>query len=284
MPRKGRRLSLTFFDTQEGPGAELFRLCREITADGRICKDDFFRLRAWLQANRDCQLPAVAFLCEAMDRITADKIVTREELADLYRRIERILPPEDRALARENRRRYLQKLKEERKRQEERLREAERQERLRRQPVLELDFQVAGVQYEGRGLTIKLFAVAGDPVYLVRDRNNRYSVNAVQVRLANGRMIGFVPESVAPQLAPLLDTGHRYRARIKKILTFADPPIPDIEGQVFHPEAPHEGLVDPNYIPPVQQTGCLPALVAVGIAMWPIAVAASGIFGFPWPR
>lgn len=277
MPGKKRRLSLSYFDTREGPGAELLNLCREITADGRISKEDFLRLRKWLEENRNCPLPAVGFLCEAIDRAAADKIVTRDELADLYRRIERILPPEDRALAREKRRQYLQQLKEEQKKRQAALREAERQERLRREPVMRLDFDVAGVRYEGRGTIVKLYARAGDPVYLVRDYQNPFSINAVKVCLANGYQIGFVPEPLAERLAPLLDSGHRYRAWIKKILTRAHPPLPIIEAEVYHPEALRQDLIDPSYVPPLRRAGCLPLLVLAAVVIIVIAITLTAL-------
>jgi hypothetical protein len=39
-------------------------------------------------------------------------------------------------------------------------------------------------------------------------------------------MIGFVPEDHAVDLAPLLDSGHKYIARVKKVLTGGRSPIP----------------------------------------------------------
>jgi hypothetical protein len=71
--------------------------------------------------------------------------------------------------------------------------ERQAQERLRDSPIGGANFMVAGVLYEGRARVIADYARAGDPAYLIRDRSNPHSRNAIEIRLENGMQVGFVP-------------------------------------------------------------------------------------------
>jgi hypothetical protein len=97
---------------------------------------------------------------------------------------------------------------------------------------------VAGVHYEGRAETVRAHCCDGDAVWLVRELRNRFSRNATLIRLENGLTIGYVPESEAVRLAPILDQGSRQAASIKKILTGGRAPIPVIWGRLYAPDAP----------------------------------------------
>ena len=105
---------------------------------------------------------------------------------------------------------------------------------------------VAGARYEGRDKVIARYARAGDTVYLVRDPANRYSRNAIEVRLANGLQIGFVPEEFAVELAPLLDGGALHVAVITKILDRGKTPIPVVDVDLYNRDAQVTGLVGPG--------------------------------------
>ena len=59
-----------------------------------MSKDEFIELTRWLRANRNSDLPSIAFLVATVEQIIADLKVTREEQARLYKAIETILPPE----------------------------------------------------------------------------------------------------------------------------------------------------------------------------------------------
>src|SRR5262245_12512233 len=210
------RLSLTKTQIQAGIGAELLALCQSMTEDGSLSKDEIIALRSWLAANRSSDLPAVAFLTGTVEHIIADGKVTKDERRDLYKAIEAVLPPEARKQAAEKR-----KVAEAREvgleraqRQEQRRQEQE--ERERKRPVASANFMVAGVHYEGRPEVIRQYVEDGDHVYLARDPHNRYSRNAVEIRLRNGMQIGFVPEDDAVDLAPLLDQGCPHQAHVTR--------------------------------------------------------------------
>lgn len=53
-------------------------------------------------------------------------------------------------------------------------------------------------------------------VDLVRNPNNQYDSNAIEVR-SLGRMVGHLPREVAANLAPLMDTGKQYKATIYQV-------------------------------------------------------------------
>ncbi len=58
--------------------------------------------------------------------------------------------------------------------------------------------------------------VRGDEVVLERDPSNEYDPNAIRV-IANGHWIGFVPRDTARDLAPLLDEGIPFKAKIQAV-------------------------------------------------------------------
>jgi hypothetical protein len=123
-------------------------------------------------------------------------------------------------------------------------------------------------------LSFKCTGRAGDEVFLVRDPSNKYSRFAVEVLLAAGHQIGYVPETDVRELAPLLDSDRPYRAHIKKILTGGRAPIPVVVADVFRVEATVTGLrrrADaPTRIaaPTVQgKAGCAGAVAFVGATL-----------------
>ena len=108
---------------------------------------------------------------------------------------------------------------------------------------------VAGVRYEGRPQIISRYASPDDAVYLIRDRKNTFSRNAVEVRLSNGMQIGFVPEDYATDVAPLLDSGLPHDAFITKILTGGRSPIPVVQAYVYRADAGGAELVFEKDVP-----------------------------------
>src|SRR5262249_33224538 len=153
-----------------------------------------------------------------LERVLADGKVTREERKELYAAIEKVLPPEARKEAVANRKEVEAEEKAAERREQEEQKERERAERARRRPVYSMNFMVAGVPYEGRDEVVRRYVAEGDTVYLARDPHNRYSRNAIEVRLANGLQIGFVPEDYAPEAAPFLDGDHPHKAEVVKII------------------------------------------------------------------
>ena len=96
---------------------------------------------------------------------------------------------------------------------------------------------VAGVMHEGRAALVERFVAEADTVYLAREPQNRFSPNAIAVRLTNGLDIGYIPESEAIHLAPVLDEGALHSAAIKKILRGRSAPIPVVWGELYSAQA-----------------------------------------------
>jgi hypothetical protein len=198
-----------------------------VTEDGSLSKQEIVDIRDWLVRNRDSDLPAVQFLFETLKRIVADGIVTKEERTELYKAIETVLPVEARKQAKEQR----------------------QEVETLNGPVWSANFMVAGVFYEGRAAIISRFVHDGDRVFLVRDRANKFSRNAVEVRLQNGLQIGFVPEEEAVDAAPYFDQGFWHRALCTKILTGGRSPIPVVQAYLHRAEARIEGAVPESGVP-----------------------------------
>jgi hypothetical protein len=112
---------------------------------------------------------------------------------------------------------------------------------------------VAGVRYEGRPEVIARHCVVNDVAYLYRDRANRFSGNAVEVRLSNGMQAGYVPEELAREIAPLLNSGHRHRAYVKKILVGGRVPIPVIIADLFLADCDLSDAVAEHQVPAAQR-------------------------------
>jgi len=216
----------------------------------------------------------VALLRETVERILADGRVTSQEREDLYRAIETVLPPDIRDSVRGTR------LSRERGVKVARLppesaREPQSEAETRNTPVDVRDFMVAGVRYEGRPNIVSEFAREGDVAFLVRDRSNAFSRNAVEVRLSNGMQAGYVPEEHAVDVAPLLDAGHNHIAYVKKILTGGRTPIPVIVASLFSLDADRPDAISEHQVPrkpsvsassltaAPKKSGCLLALVVL---------------------
>ena len=103
------RVSLSKKQRESTTGSELLNLCRSITADGTISKDEIIALTSWLKANRASDLPAIQFLVPLVQKIVADGRVTRDEQIQLFQAIEKVLPPEDRKVAVQERRAFERK-------------------------------------------------------------------------------------------------------------------------------------------------------------------------------
>lgn len=87
------RVYITDSELKTDQGSKLLDLCLEITRDGKIDLDEIKALRAFLRANKEkSPVKAVSYLNEIMDRITADKTIDKDELAELHAAIERVIP------------------------------------------------------------------------------------------------------------------------------------------------------------------------------------------------
>lgn len=81
-------------DTQAAKLNELVQLCQTILEDGKISLDEIKDLLRWLRAHRNLDIPAVRSLVDVMQRITADKVVTPEEKAELQVVLQKMLGDE----------------------------------------------------------------------------------------------------------------------------------------------------------------------------------------------
>ncbi|MGP6157041.1 MAG: DEAD/DEAH box helicase, partial [Vulcanimicrobiaceae bacterium] len=81
--------------------------------------------------------------------------------------------------------------------------------------AVEFYTKVAGVSYEGRQGFIAGLS-AGEPLELVRARENPHDSNAVEVRF--GRLhVGFLRREIARRIAPNMDRGERYTASVGSV-------------------------------------------------------------------
>jgi len=261
-----RRVSITKAQRQTAAGADLISLCQTVTEDGSLSDDEVAALRQWLTHYENADLPARELLFQTIERIVADGKVTPEERIELYQTLETVLPPDVRDLVR-NKRKMAEKQESELRRAErEAARALEKEVRRRNTPLESYDFMVAGSKYEGRPEVISRHARAGDAVILARDPSNRFSRNAIEVRLKNAMQIGFVPEEEAVDMARLLDSRHPYEAHIKKVLTGGRWPVPVVVAKVHPKDWEGPGSVSrskPSRKALQQPEGCGTTLVAV---------------------
>jgi hypothetical protein len=260
-----RRLSITKLQRQSAAGADLIALCQTVTEDGSLSEEEVAGLRQWLDDHASTDLPARDYLFHTVAQIVADGRVTLEERRELYRAIETILPSDLRNPVTAKRRELEQAATDKARAEREAGKQAQREERERSRPIGSWNFMVAGVRYEGRPQVIARYASPDDVVYLIRDRENRYSRNAVEVRLSNGMQIGFVPEDYATDVAPLLNSGLPHDAFITKILTGGRSPIPVVQAYVYRADAAGAELVFekdvPAKVPPPHASGCAVVLL-----------------------
>jgi hypothetical protein len=240
-----RRVALTKAQSETEVGAELLSLCQTVTADDSLSEAEVASLREWLGERRGEDLPAISRLIPVVERIVAAARVARDECRELFMAIETLLPPDLRGVAKAARR-TIEEREEERTRLDKELQKHVRDERARNRPIARLEFMVAGSRFDGRPATLQRFARDSDPAFLVRDAGNGRSRNATQVRIAGGHQIGFVPEEIASDLAPLLEGAHPYTAEIRKILAGGRSPIPVVVAVVYRTDSTVVDIVRPD--------------------------------------
>lgn len=240
---KNRRLSLTKTQRHTAAGAELLALCQTATEDGSLSDEEIAGLCEWLKDNKGTDLPAILFLTETVESILSDGRVTKEERNALYSAVEAILPPDVRKGAVSNRRAVEREEQSAKRREREAQRQKAAAERERNRPAGSWNFMVAGVRYENRPALIKQYVEEDDPAFIIRDRGNGFSRNAIEVRVSNGVQVGYVPEDYACEIAPLLDRGYRHEAYFTKLLTAGRSPIPVVQTYIYRPDATAEGAI-----------------------------------------
>ncbi len=229
-----KRLSLTRADIETTAGLELLQVLQSIADDGQLTEEEVKGLRSWLATNAATNLPSHEYLTTVINEVLRDDIITDDEFKLLHDAVLRVLPPELRSIADLRRREQRKRSSEERKQQrnEEALRG--REERDRNRPLERADFMIAGATIGEDRREACEGCCEDDVVSLVREPDNPYDSNAILVICEDGSDLGYVPRTLAKDLAPLLDGGARQEFKVKKLLgTSSDRIIPVIVGCLY---------------------------------------------------
>lgn len=81
---------------------------------------------------------------------------------------------------------------------------------------MELHTKIAGVAFEGRAQYVRKIKV-GQILRLRRNKDNPYDSNAIEVINTYSNMLGFIPKDIAAQLAPKIDEGCLYIAKVLSV-------------------------------------------------------------------
>lgn len=231
-PRK--RLSLTKTDVHTTAGLELLQVLQSITDDGHLQEAEVLQLREWLTTNVAVALPSREYLTDVINDVLSDGVITEDEYKVLHDAVLRVLPPELRSIADLRRREKRKEDREAKKQSQEEEKQRQRDERDRNRPLQRADFMIAGATIgEERRMACES-CCDDDPVMLVREPDNDYDKNAIQVVDAGGDVLGYVPRDLAADLAPLMDNGAKQDFRVKKLLeTSSERIIPVIVGALY---------------------------------------------------
>jgi hypothetical protein len=220
-----RQVTLSKAERETPVGRELISLLTGLSADGNVSREEMERLRAWLEVDRGIEFPALSFLHETIEQISADGEVTEDELDLLALAIERVLPKEIRlaaAATRKQARETRRTAERERKRRATITARAEKRAaqaaaRFREGVLYRSEFAVRGAfrSEERREACERLSE--GDTVTLEREPDNSHDTNAVLVLGDADCELGYVPREKARELAPLLDAGAEADAVVRRL-------------------------------------------------------------------
>lgn len=243
------RKSLTKSQLATASGIELLEILKQATADGRLDEPEIRSLSAWLSSRSDANMPGAKHLREIASRVLEDGVISPEEAREMHEEIERVLPPELRRDAIAKRRAVeaeeraaLKRRVEEELAQLRSQRAAELEIELANRPEMTFDFLVAGVAHEGRRYRVEevIDGIEDRRVTLRRDRFNPYDSNAIHVYI-DGLEVGYVPRDDASEMAPLLDSGQKYSAYVKKTWDACQYPVPVIVASIYPSGSPAVG-------------------------------------------
>ena len=84
------------------------------------------------------------------------------------------------------------------------------------------EVQVAGVTYSNDDGSSRQHVVSmchvDEHLLLIRDPGNQYDGNAIKVCRTTGAQLGFIPASVAANLAPLMDSGMKFTVIVENVV------------------------------------------------------------------
>lgn len=230
------RLWLTKSQIQAGAGAELLALCQSLTETGSISDVGACELRRWLLEHRSADLPSVEFLMSVVEQIVTDSIVIPEQRKTVYKAVETVLPPKARKTAVAHQKAVEVIEREQTQAAREAGEQHARDKKERNRPLASANFMVVGLDHENGSVLIHAYANSGDRVFLIRDRQNKFSRNAVEIRLQDGYQIGFVAEADAIEFAHLLDKGCLHHAFVTKVLEGRRSQIPVVQAHLYRSE------------------------------------------------
>lgn len=237
------RVYLSSAELATDSGKSLLELATRIVADGMIDLEEIKELRKWLKTNHEqSSANSIGYLAEMMNRITADSVIDRDELFELHRAIERVIPATHRTAGVQARKKReadrKQRIKEQReveKKQQAELATAQRERELKeyeaanRKTIRHEFAKVAGVTFQNEDGTerqdVLRFCNPGEQLILVRDIDNDFSCNAVEVRRLNGLQLGYAPEYLAERICDEMEDDKNVHGILKQITggTFAKP-------------------------------------------------------------
>lgn len=237
-----RRISLKKSDLELGLAAELLLFLQNITSDGRISEAEAHDLRVWLRNPGLPKLPGLVCLNEIIEHVLADGCVSDEEQETLYRTIEKVLPPEDRRMAREHRKAAseIDKLK------VRTAKEEQKKLKLLNKPILEYDIMVAGARHGNRQTNIFAYAKRNAKLVLEREPDNPNDPNAIRVVYPPDHLFGYVPMEYTEMLAQRLDAGMQTKAWVKKVIEGPSHDIPVVIIEVYDKESTAPGIARAN--------------------------------------
>lgn len=234
-----QRVSLSKKQMQTPDGAELHTLLQAIKSDGQLSKAEIVQLIGWLRTHRNCDLPAAAYLNAAIEQIVADKVITLEEMAELHKAIEKVMPGESRESAIDSRKAVESEAKQKDKAAKIAEKHAERVRRdiEREQRRFEGANQPAGFFSKIYGVThqnndgthrqslIRDYVRPGMVLIHRREPDNPYDEWAISLWVKakllwifeTERQVGYINSNVSEDLGPHLDEGGWVRITVKEV-------------------------------------------------------------------
>ncbi|MGH8261802.1 MAG: HIRAN domain-containing protein [Steroidobacteraceae bacterium] len=199
-------------------------------ADGVLTPRELEALRAWLERSGEVEVPSRTFVRGVIEHILARGRIAPADLQALGRALEPSLPAPLR-----HRPTALRLVG------NDWMPDADENatERARNGILASAWFMVASGPGGRRTPAVPHSARAGEPVLLVRERESRGSrgENAIEVRTANGKPLGYVPSHRAGELAPLLDRGARYRAHLISVSSGVHAPVLIVQAFFYRGDA-----------------------------------------------
>jgi hypothetical protein len=222
------RVYLTKPDLESNDGKHLLELCTSIAADGKLELEEIKTLRRWLRENHaTSNLPAAKYLHDVMCRITADGVIDRDELLDLFLAVERVIPVAQRTAVAEARKKRIAVQKaaekeakrvrrEEVRREESRRRQEECRQAMR---LRHLFTKIAGVTFQNDDGSERQEIISrcriSEPLSLRHQRDNGFSEYATAVCRVNGEQLGYLPEFLAEQICEEVEAGFSVQGILK---------------------------------------------------------------------